>query len=166
MQEVLSLLFNRLRQDERQAMPALYAQTSAHLNGIALRILPNARVSSSVLKTVFVTIWEHRHSARFQTDDILSELRAMTHRAAIEYKLTQQLVKPMSNETTDRSHAPLDSKPSIASLNLTSEELDILSSAYLDAMSLGSLAEKFGMDTKTMKHRIDHICSSFTGGLA
>lgn len=159
-QNTLLLLFERLRNEEKQAMAALYVQTSAHLYGIAIRILHDEKTASDIIKSVFVSIWEHRHHPRFFKTDIINELRMMTHRTATEYKLTQQLLKPMPSTGLEKDQ----NMKAVTALNsLSEEDLEILSSAYLDALPLGELAKKYGTDTADMKRRISKIFSVFTG---
>ena len=159
-QNTLLLLFERLRKEEKDAMAALYVQTSAHLYAIAARILHDERTASDIIKSVFVSIWDHRHHPRFSENDILNELRIMTHRTAIEYKLTQQILKPIPNTGLNSDQT----LKAVSALNALSEEdLGILSSAYLDALPLGALAEKYGTNTKEMKRHLSKILSVFSG---
>src|ERR1044072_3008522 len=57
--ERLQHLLGRCALRDRTAFVELYRATSAHLNGIALRILRNRQWAEEVLQDAFVKIWQH-----------------------------------------------------------------------------------------------------------
>src|SRR3954465_3838368 len=57
--ERLQHLLARCALRDRAAFMELYRATSAHLNGIALRILRNPQWAEEVLQDAFVKIWHH-----------------------------------------------------------------------------------------------------------
>src|ERR1044071_9410237 len=57
--EKLQHLLARCALRDRAAFVELYRATSAHLNGIALRILRNRQWAEEVLQDAFVKIWHH-----------------------------------------------------------------------------------------------------------
>src|ERR1044072_784245 len=57
--ERLQHLLGRCALRDRAAFVELYRATSAHLNGIALRILRNRQWAEEVLQDAYVKIWNH-----------------------------------------------------------------------------------------------------------
>ena len=60
--ERLSGLLSRVALKDQSAFAALYEQTSAHLFGIAVRIVREAPAAEELLQEAFVSIWHHADS--------------------------------------------------------------------------------------------------------
>jgi len=58
----LAALLSRVALGDQAAFAELYAQTSAHLYGVAVRILRNGAAAEEVLQEAFVNVWHHAGS--------------------------------------------------------------------------------------------------------
>ena len=161
MREDLVELFEQLRRDEKQAMTEIYKRTSAHIYGIIFRLVPHEEKASRIMASFYKMIWERRNAPLFSSPlvsskDMLNVLRAKAHRAAIEFKLTHQVIKSLPRTSDNLTISKLEIiQGKLADMN--DKDVELLRMAYLDAFSLNELASHFNTSTTNISRRLSDL---------
>lgn len=81
--------FEKLKFGSKDALAGLYTKTAPHIYALLFRRLANEEDAQTVMKIVYATLWTNRHAADAPSN--LNELRALAHREAIKYIVTNNL---------------------------------------------------------------------------
>src|ERR1044072_867818 len=82
--ERLQHLLGRCALRDRAAFVELYHATSAHLNGIALRILKNRQWAEEVLQDAFVKVWQHAGDYEASRGAVMTWMINIVRNAALD----------------------------------------------------------------------------------
>jgi RNA polymerase sigma-70 factor (ECF subfamily) len=158
----LSSLIGRVSLGDRQAFRSLYAQTSAKLFAICLRILKDRGTAEECLQDVYVKIWQN--SSKFSVSEYgpIAWLAAIARNDAID---SLRRRKPQSVDIDDAldiaSEAPDPEANSISASEmariesclgtLKPDQAQAVRSAYLDGYSYQDLAERYHLPLNTLR---------------
>lgn len=121
---------DRLRQDlaqvalgDRAALRRVYDATSAHLFGIALRILGRRELAEDVLQEAFVNVWQHAGSYQAAQSQPMTWLISIVRNKALDHLRTGQRQTAASLDAhPDEAHEIADDAPTPMQLLLNAAD--------------------------------------------
>jgi RNA polymerase sigma-70 factor, ECF subfamily len=156
----ISSLLARVALKDRAAFSQLYAQTSAKLFGVILRLTRNRAEAEDALQETFVKVWQHAGQYRDTQHSPMAWLVAIARNHAID-RLRRA---PKAAVELDETLGLADSAPTpeaAAQANSQRKQIDdclktidtaaAIRGAYLDGFSYEELATRFEVPLNTMK---------------
>lgn len=148
----------RLALGERAALRRVYESTSAHLFGIALRVLKRRELAEDVLQEAFVNVWHSAGSYQASQAQPMTWLISIVRNKALDHLRAgkRHVADSIDNDDDPEAHQIADERPNPMQLLLKAEEamgirgcmdsLDAsprqcLSLAYYHGMSQSEIAE-------------------------
>jgi len=159
MEDELVNLFDRLDTEGVTVMAKIYDLTSSHLFAIIFRIVPDTEAASSILKSVYKSVWKLR--GQDLASSHLNSLRALAHRHAIDYKLSHPkmaghiAIAPSRGATANES---LQNGPS------SDKDYAVLKSVYLDAIPIKDLSQQMRCTEDDLKTKIETLVCQIVRG--
>ncbi|MCX7644989.1 MAG: sigma-70 family RNA polymerase sigma factor [Rhodobacteraceae bacterium] len=158
--EEIEALIARVALGDRAAFRALYAATSAKLNGLLIRILKDEAEAEDVLQDVYVKIWHN--AGRYAANGLspMTWLITLARNAAID-RLRARPRPPGEPPADTADPAPGPEAAAIAAGEarriaaclgeLAPERAAAVRGAYLDGLSYEALARRHGVPLNTMR---------------
>jgi RNA polymerase sigma-70 factor (ECF subfamily) len=155
----LEELLHRVGQQDRAAFAILYQRTSAKLNGIVRRILPEMTLADDVLQDVYVRIWRSAAGYEPSRGRPVTWLAAIARNLAIDVRrreASRGLGRQVQYEPDLSGAAPgLSAEAGLALQQCldTLEPLqrDMIVAAYCEGMSREELADRHSRPVGTVK---------------
>jgi RNA polymerase sigma-70 factor (ECF subfamily) len=146
---------------DRAAFATLYAQTSAKLFGVALRITRSREAAEDVLQESFVTIWERARDYDPARGSAMGWLVTIVRHSAID-QLRRRAARPESRSAPEAALASLiapdsaDSRAELRALQRCLDELDeqprrAVLLAYCYGLTREELAARLAVPIGTVK---------------
>ena len=151
----------RIARRDRAAFSALYAQTSAKLFGIALRITRSTEAAEDVLQESFVAIWDRARDYDPDRGSAMGWLVTIVRHCAIDQR-RRRAARPEGRSAPEEALAGLaasdsaDSRAELRALQRCLEELDeqprrAVLLAYCYGLARDELARHLGVPVGTVK---------------
>jgi RNA polymerase sigma factor (sigma-70 family) len=154
----------RVAAGDRAALRVVYAETSAKLFGICLRILGDRSEAEDVLQDVYLTVWRKAASFDETVASPITWLAALTRNRAIDRLRSGRVVRTTlpieaADDVADASPSAverLEMNEERAQLNDCLQELETrqaaaIRSAFLDGLTYDELARQARVPLGTMK---------------
>lgn len=164
----LRALLARMGQGDEAALEAFYGATSAHVHGLALRILREGPCAEEVTLDVFAQAWRQARNYDPRLASVLGWLRMLTRSRAIDLKRSRGRYRAL--EQTLDEEAPLEqpSASPIAAIaasehaarvrralhGLPREQRCAIEAAFFEGMTHPEVAARLGQPLGTVKTRI------------
>jgi len=87
----LAALMARVALGDQAAFADLYAQTSSHLYGVAVRILKDGALSEEILQEAFVSVWHHAGSYEAAKSQPSTWLAAIVRNRCLDFMRRREL---------------------------------------------------------------------------
>ncbi len=156
----IAQLVSRVALRDRAAFRQLYAQTSAKLFGVTLRILKDRAESEDALQEVFVKIWQRSPTFRDTEYSPVSWLVAIARNHAIDILRARRGISVELDEAMElvdlgpdpeRATVQASEKRRLDKCLETLDTADAIRGAYMDGYSYEELATRFGVPLNTMR---------------
>lgn len=158
----IAQLIVRVAMRDRQAFDLLYAQTSAKLFGVVLRILKDRAEAEDAIQDIYVKIWQRADRYAVSQSSAISWLAAIARNHAID----RIRARRKGHEDIDTAHDVADAAPTpeenaVAGSErgriydclgrLEPDRAEAVKSAYLEGYSYQELADRFEVPLNTMR---------------
>lgn len=158
---LLEQLLQRIARGDRAAFSALYAQTSAKLFGIALRITRSREAAEDVLQESFVAVWDRTSDYDPARGSAIGWMITIVRHCAID-QLRRRAARPEGRGAPEEALANLaapggaDSRAELRSLQRCLDELDAeprraVLLAYCYGLTREELARRLAVPVGTVK---------------
>ena len=161
-QDVISGLIARTALGDRKAFSVLYAQTSAKLFGVSLRILKDRAQAEDAVQEVYVRIWRRAGSFRAGQASAMAWLVTIARNQAIDMIRARQPATVEYDDAPDVADPDPDPEAR-AELSGEARRIDgclgeleqdratAVVEAYIEGLSYQELADKNGVPLNTMR---------------
>ncbi|MAQ84395.1 MAG: RNA polymerase subunit sigma [Maritimibacter sp.] len=155
-------LIARVKLRDRQAFSTLYAETSAKLYGVCLRVLKNRAEADEALQDVYVRIWNKADAYSANGYSPMTWLITMARNIAIDKLRARKTPSSGIEEAADVASPGLTPEGEVIAASERQQIMDCLKEldadragavrgAYLDGDSYKDLAERYGVPLNTMR---------------
>ena len=103
----LAHLLSRVALGDQAAFGEFYGQTSAHLYGVALRILKDAAAAEEILQEAYVNVWHHAGAYEVAKSQPLTWLTSIVRNRCLD-QLRRREIDTVSMTTDDDDAPPFD----------------------------------------------------------
>jgi RNA polymerase sigma-70 factor, ECF subfamily len=158
---LLQQLLQQVARRDRAGFAALYAQTSAKLFGLALRITSSREAAEEVLQESFIAVWERARDYDPARGSAMGWLWTLVRHCAID-QLRRRGARPESRSASEEALSTLiapdsaDSRAELRALQRCLDELDeqprrAMLLAYCYGLTREELALRLDMPVGTIK---------------
>lgn len=159
----LEYLLRRVASGDREAFSALYAATSAKLNGIVLRIIRDRSLAEDILQEAFVRVWRNAERYDAASGRPATWLAAIARNAAIDVLRQRQAHFARHKDVGDDALAAVPDRTASSGNpgdrqalrgclgELADEHRACVLLAYQDGWSREELAERYDRPVGTIK---------------
>jgi RNA polymerase sigma-70 factor, ECF subfamily len=148
---------------ERDALEAVFNQTGGAIKALARRIVRNEALAEDVVQETFLAYWRSPESYQADKGSLRTYLLTIAHRRAVDIVRSEQARSRRELIPPDPDHSSLEDEViartvseevRLALTELSTEERQAISMAYLGGFSYVEAARRLGTPEGTVKSRI------------
>lgn len=151
----------RIARGDDGALAVLYAQFSAPVYSLALRVLNDPRLAQEVTQDVFLKVWTNPQAWDARRGQFSSWLLTLTRYTAIDHLRREQRRTGKDIELSDQIAAANDAMEGYPPerlrdllAHLPDEQRQVIELAYFGGLKHSELAERLGLPLGTVKTRL------------
>lgn len=144
-------LLARVTRDDRAALTELFDRTASPIYAVLLRWVPSPQDADSILRTVFMQLWDDRHSLSSSSDRPLLRLIETARRLALE----KNFIRASPRDDRPGSAWPTGHRPEDAySSGVAPPPQKLLQAIYFDGATVPQLASRYGLSPQALRETL------------